>query len=63
MSLKKLGTKIKQASLLLPIITTEQKQTILREMADEILASRKSIKDANSKDIKTAEVKIGRAHV
>jgi glutamate-5-semialdehyde dehydrogenase len=57
MSLKKLGTKIKQASFFLPIITTEQKQTILCEMADEILASRKSIKDANSKDIKTAEVK------
>ncbi len=57
MSLKKLGIKIKQASLLLPVITTEQKRTILHQMADEILASQKSIKDANNKDIETAEVK------
>lgn len=57
MSLKKLGTKIKQASLLLLTVTTEQKQRILREMADAIQVNQKSIKEANNKDLENAEAK------
>ena len=51
MSLKEIGARIKKESLVLPTISTSQKQTILREMADAINGNIDIIISANLLDL------------
>lgn len=55
MNLNKIGEEIKRASLHLPMVTTKQKQVILREMAEEIIANKNTIQEENNKDIRRAQ--------
>jgi len=57
MSIKEIGRRIKLASRILPTITTRQKQTVLIELAEAILANKISIKSANEIDLVGAEKK------
>ncbi len=57
MRLHEIGQRIKLASRMLPTISTEQKQTVLMELAEAILTSKESIKSANEKDLFGAEKK------
>ena len=54
MNLKQLGQRTKQASKVLPTVSTELKQSILRKMAEYILKTSHEIKSENLKDVKSA---------
>ncbi len=54
MNLHELGKRTKLASKVLPTVSTEIKKSILKDMAEMILASREEIKTTNEKDCQGA---------
>jgi Gamma-glutamyl phosphate reductase len=54
MNLKQLGQRTKQASKVLPTVSTEIKQNVLKKMAENILKASDAIKTENQKDLKGA---------
>jgi len=57
MSLKEIGQRIKHTSRILSTITTIQKQTVLNDLAGEIMDNNNSIKTSNEKDLVIAKSK------
>ncbi|MCF7822691.1 MAG: glutamate-5-semialdehyde dehydrogenase [Candidatus Marinimicrobia bacterium] len=57
MNLQELGKRTKQASKVLPTISSEIKQSILKDMAKRILSVAGSIKQENEKDLEGARAK------
>jgi len=55
MTLKQLGQRTKQASKVLPTVSTETKQSILKQMAENILKASNEIKSENMKDLEVAK--------
>ena len=54
MNLKQLGQQTKQASKILPTVSTEVKQIVLKQMAQNILEASDNIKSENQKDLSGA---------
>ena len=54
MTLKQLGQRTKQASKVLPTVSTEIKQSVLKKMAENILKASDDIKSENLKDLEGA---------
>lgn len=57
MNLLELGALTKKASKVLPTVSTKIKQEVLRDMADQILLSKETIKAENQKDCESARQK------
>jgi len=55
MTLKQLGQRTKQASKVLPTVSTKTKQSILKQMAENILKASNEIKSENMKDLEVAK--------
>lgn len=57
MNLQELGKQTKQASLVMPTVSTETKQDVLRETANRLLDAKEEIKRANEIDLSQARDK------
>ena len=57
MSLHELGKQTKQASLVMPTVSTEIKQDVLRQTANLLLDTKEEIKIANEIDLSNARDK------
>jgi len=56
-SLLELGRKTKKSSLLLPVLSTNTKKTILKKMAELIIKHKNAIQETNQLDIENAKTK------